>query len=52
MFGIAYTYPLSKRTNIYTSAVKINHDNAKIYRTKVGDGIGDREFNIGIRHKF
>lgn len=52
MLGIAYTYPLSKRTNLYTSALKIRHDKALIYRTKAGDGIGDREFNVGIRHKF
>lgn len=52
MLGLAYTYPLSKRTNLYTSVMKIRNDKALIYRTKVGDGIGDREFNVGIRHKF
>ena len=52
MLGIAYMYPLSKRTNLYTSAVKIKNDKEMVYRTKVGDGLGDTEFNFGIRHKF
>lgn len=52
LVGVAYTYALSKRTNLYTSALKIDNKNAMVYTTKVGDGSGDREFNVGIRHKF
>lgn len=52
MLGLAYTYALSKRTNIYASVLRIDNENSLVYRTKGGDGIGDREFNFGIRHKF
>jgi len=52
MLGIAYTYVLSKRTNLYTSYVKIDNKNSLVYTTKAGDGSGDKEFNVGIRHKF
>ena len=52
MLGIAYTYALSKRTNLYTSYVKIDNKNSLVYTTKAGDGSGDKEFNVGIRHKF
>lgn len=52
MLGLAYTYALSKRTNIYASVLRIDNENSLVYRTKGGDGIGDREFNVGIRHKF
>jgi predicted porin len=52
MVGVAYTYALSKRTNLYTSYVKIDNKNSLVYTTKVGDGSGDKEFNVGIRHKF
>ena len=52
LFGVAYTYNLSKRTNIYTSYMHISNENSLVYKTKGGDGSGDREFNVGIRHKF
>lgn len=52
MVGVAYTYALSKRTNLYTSYVKIDNKNSLVYTTKAGDGSGDKEFNVGIRHKF
>ena len=52
LFALAYTYALSKRTNLYTSYMRISNENSLVYRTKGGDGSGDREFNIGIRHKF
>jgi len=52
MIGLAYTYALSKRTNLYTSYVRISNENSLVYRTKAGDGSGDKEFNVGIRHKF
>lgn len=52
MVALGYTYALSKRTNFYTSALKISNKNTLVYRTKAGDGTGDTEFNVGIRHKF
>lgn len=48
--ALAYTYALSKRTNFYTSFAKINNDNTATYKTN--GNVGDREFNLGIRHKF
>lgn len=50
--GLAYTYALSKRTNFYASVIRIGNENALIYRTKAGDGSGNREINFGIRHRF
>lgn len=50
--GVAYTYALSKRTNLYASYIKIDNKNTLVYTTKAGDGSGDKEFNVGIRHKF
>lgn len=52
MIGLAYTHSLSKRTNLYTSYVRIDNKNSLVYTTKAGDGSGDKEFNVGIRHKF
>lgn len=52
MLGLAYTYALSKRTNLYASVIRIDNENTLVYRTKAGDGTGDREFNVGIRHRF
>lgn len=50
--ALAYTYALSKRTNLYTSYVRIDNENTLVYRPKGGDNAGDKEFNVGIRHKF
>lgn len=50
--ALAYTYALSKRTNLYASVLRIRNENTLVYRTKAGDGVGDREFNVGIRHRF
>lgn len=52
LYELAYTYALSKRTNIYTSYLHINNRNGAAYTTKGGDGSGNKEFNIGLRHKF
>lgn len=52
MVGLAYTYALSRRTNLYTSVLHISNENTLVYRTKAGDGTGNKEFNVGIRHKF
>lgn len=52
MVALAYTYALSKRTNFYTSVLRISNENSLVYKTKAGDGSGNKEFNFGIRHKF
>lgn len=52
MMAVAYTYALSKRTNLYTSVMHISNENTLVYRTKAGDGMGNKEINFGIRHKF
>ena len=48
--ALAYTYALSKRTNLYASYAKINNDNTAAFKTN--SAFGDREGNFGIRHKF
>ena len=48
--ALAYTYDLSARTNFYTSYAKINNDNLAVYKTN--GAFGDREVNVGIRHRF
>lgn len=52
--GIGYTYPLSKRTNVYTAYGRINNDNGAAYTVgnAIEGGSGDKAFNVGIRHKF
>jgi predicted porin len=49
-YAVAYTYALSKRTNLYVSYAKISNENSAAYKTN--NGFGDREANFGIRHKF
>lgn len=59
-FAIGYTYPLSKRTNFYTSYGRINNDNGGV--NFVGDassggsapraGENSNAFTVGVRHKF
>lgn len=49
---LAYTYAISKRTNIYTSYTRIDNENTLVFKPRNGDSTGDKEFNVGIRHKF
>ncbi|MDB5917597.1 MAG: porin [Massilia sp.] len=53
-WGVAYTYPLSKRTNLYTAYAKIHNKHGAGYT--VGNngeaGSGDAAFNLGVRHAF
>ena len=53
-WGIGYSYPLSKRTDLYAAYAVI--DNRKAAAFKVGNatdrGTGDRAFNLGLRHNF
>jgi len=53
-WGVAYNYPLSKRTALYAAYARIVNDNGATFH--VGNateaGTGDKAFNLGIRHKF
>jgi predicted porin len=53
-WGVAYAYPLSKRTNLYAAYAAIRNQNGAGYT--VGNnteaGSGDRAVNLGIRHTF
>jgi predicted porin len=50
-FAIGYTYDLSKRTNLYASAARVEND--KTVKTLAdANGATARLFNFGIRHKF
>lgn len=53
-FGLAYTHPLSKRTNIYVAWARIHNEHGACYT--VGNngeaGSGDQAYNIGLRHSF
>jgi predicted porin len=51
MISLAYTYALSKRTNLYTSFARLANDSAATYGVAVA-GTTDKTFNFGIRHKF
>ena len=53
-WGIGYTYPVSKRTNLYTAYAKINNKNGAGYTVgnNTDAGTGDTGFNLGIRHTF
>jgi predicted porin len=51
MISLAYTYALSKRTNVYTSFARLANGNAAAYGVAVA-GTTDKTFNVGIRHKF
>ena len=52
--GVAYSYPLSKRTNLYAAYAKIHNRNGAGYT--VGNngetGSGNSGYNLGMRHNF
>ena len=52
--AVGYTYPLSKRTALYTAYAKISNKNRAGYT--VGNngeaGSGNSAFNLGLRHTF
>lgn len=56
--ALGYTYALSKRTNLYTSAAYIDNtvaNNAAGFYTAgnaTDAGTGSRSFNVGVRHTF
>ena len=53
-WGVAYLYPLSKRTNLYGAYGSINNKNGAGYTVANNSetGTGDKAFNLGIRHTF
>lgn len=51
--AVGYTYDLSKRTNLYTSFSRTANDaNVNGGGLAAGNGLTDKMFNVGIRHKF
>ncbi|HYD58714.1 MAG TPA: porin [Noviherbaspirillum sp.] len=56
--ALGYTYPLSKRTNLYTSVAHIDNtvaNTAPGFYTAgnaTDAGSGNRSFNVGVRHTF
>lgn len=59
--GLAYTYALSKRTNLYAAYAKIDNENGATYRTydstapisgQTGAVGGTKEISVGLRHTF
>jgi predicted porin len=50
-FNLAYTYALSKRTNLYTSYSRTANDSAVSYLA-ARNGATDTLINAGIRHRF
>lgn len=53
-YAIGYTYPLSKRTNLYTSYAQISNDIDQLFKAgnATDKGTGEKQFNIGVRHLF
>ncbi|MDQ2821609.1 MAG: porin [Pseudomonadota bacterium] len=53
-WGVAYLYPLSKRTNLYGAYGSINNKNGAGYTVanNTETGTGDKAFNLGVRHTF
>ena len=53
-WGVAYLYPLSKRTNVYGAYGSINNKNGAGYTVanNTEAGTGDKAFNLGVRHSF
>lgn len=49
--AVGYVYPLSKRTNLYTSYSRTSNDAAAAYNVATA-GRTDKLFNVGIRHRF
>lgn len=53
-WGLAYLYPLSKRSNLYAAYASINNKNGAGYtvQNNTEAGTGDKGFNLGFRHTF
>lgn len=53
-WAVGYTYELSKRTDFYTSYGQMTNKNGAAYTigNAMNLGLGQRQFNVGIRHLF
>jgi predicted porin len=53
-FGVAYMYAFSKRSDVYTSLARISNHNGAAYTEGNSEeaGTGDRQFTVGLRHRF
>lgn len=52
--GLAYMYAFSKRSDVYTSFARIRNRNGAAYTEGNSEeaGTGDRQFTLGLRHRF
>jgi predicted porin len=53
-FVLAYMYAFSKRTDVYTSYAVIRNQNGAAYTEGNSEepGTGDKQFTVGLRHRF
>jgi predicted porin len=53
-FALAYMYAFSKRTDVYTSYALIRNKNGAAYTEGNSEepGTGDKQFTVGLRHRF
>jgi predicted porin len=53
-FGVAYMFAFSKRSDLYTSFARISNRNGAAYTEGNSEepGTGDRQFTLGLRHRF
>ncbi|HEU4843482.1 MAG TPA: porin [Burkholderiaceae bacterium] len=53
-YALAYMYALSKRTDLYTSYALISNHNGAAYTEGNSEepGIGNKQFTVGLRHRF
>lgn len=53
-YALAYMYAFSKRTDVYTSYALIRNHNGAGYTEGNSEepGIGERQFTVGLRHRF
>jgi predicted porin len=53
-YAVAYMYAFSKRTDIYTSVAQIRNHNGAAYTEGNSEepGTGNKQFTVGLRHRF
>ncbi|CAN7367073.1 porin [Pseudoduganella sp. LjRoot289] len=53
-YALAYMYAFSKRTDVYTSYARIRNQNGAGYTEGNSEepGTGNRQFTVGLRHRF
>ncbi|HEU4375420.1 MAG TPA: porin, partial [Telluria sp.] len=53
-YALAYMYAFTKRTDVYTSYALIRNDNGAAYTEGNSEepGTGNRQFTVGLRHRF